>query len=70
MKAGDTVITTTAVTGGGKVRRVVLEGEIGMVMDVHGIMNLKSMPIVWYDVIMSDGLITLPGWCLKFLGDQ
>lgn len=66
MKPGDLVRVTRSVTGGGRVRRLVHTDEIGVLVKTHYINDLSvpGFSAPWCDVLMPDGIITLPGWAL------
>lgn len=65
MKPGDLIEVLQNVTGGGKVRRVVWLGEIGMLIDTHYNSDLTISNRLWLNVMMSDGPIWLPSWSAK-----
>lgn len=65
MKIGDLVKITRTTSGGGRVRRPVVFGEIGVLVQTHYIANLSSTCRLWCDLMMADGLLTVPGWCIS-----
>ena len=69
MKKGDLVMTTHAAAGGGLMRRAVSIGEIGTLVGTHYIADLRATTMIWCDVLMADGLTTVPVWCLVKLGE-
>ena len=69
MKKGDLVMTTRPVTGGGRVRRAVSIGEVGTLVETHYVADIQATTMLWCDVLMADGLTTVPVWCLVKLGE-
>lgn len=70
MKPGELIAVTHNVTGGGKVRRAVRIGEIGVLIDTHYNNDLRQTIRLWCNVLMHDGLIWIPGWCVRRVGDD
>ena len=58
---GDLVYASHNVTGGGRVRRPVLAGEVGLVVDVEW----PSETFSWFSVLLHDGMVDLPTWCVE-----
>ncbi len=58
---GDMVYASLNVTGGGRVRRPVLMGEVGLVVDVEW----PSETLPWFSVLLHDGVVDLPTWCVE-----
>ena len=65
MKPGDLVEVVRNVTGGGKVRRAVRFGEIGMLINTSYSNDLRELAWLWCNVLMADGPIWIPDWCLR-----
>lgn len=65
MKPGELVEVMQNVTGGGKVRRAVRGGEMGVLIDTHYTDDLRQTIRLWCNVLMSDGPVWIPGWCVR-----
>lgn len=65
MKPGDLIEIVHNVTGGGKVRRAVRTGEIGILIDTYYNDDLGQTFRLWCNVLMSDGPVWIPGWCVR-----
>jgi hypothetical protein len=64
MKRGDLVHVTHSTSGDGQCRRAVFTGEKGILVETRYIGDLTMTSLVWCDVMLTDGMITLPSWCL------
>jgi hypothetical protein len=53
------------VTGGGRVRRAVHADEVGVLVKTHYNNDLSAPVRLWCDVLMADGVVTVPDWCLE-----
>ena len=70
MRVGDLVRVTSSVSGDKHNRRIIHVGEIGMLIKSHYINDLSVTTRLWCVVLMNDGQVRVPDWCLERLPDD
>lgn len=70
MRIGDLVRATTDIPSSKTTRRAVFTGEVGVLVKTLYINNLNITTQLWCEMLMHDGVITVPTWCVESVVDE